>query len=365
MNHKSKPGVLAANLKCDPVAILDPLDIQHTVEIDGRDSEKTSFNVGLNADHEHSSKCPTIKQVQLSCNSVILKYSADDRAIQYYTGFQNYTRFTFFFGILGPAANNLTYKCRALTPQDQLFLTLMKLRQGKEDFELARIFDVSESTVGRVFSVWLNFMFYQLSEIDIWPERELVSLYMPRDFKRKFPKTRVILDATEIPIEKPSNLNFQSATFSSYKNKNTMKTVVGICPSGLVSYISETYGGRTTDRQIIERSSLLSDRQKFDSGDSFMADRGMMVQDLFATRNVEVNTPHLVGDRSQLPTRELITDRRIASKRIHVERSIGLAKTYKILKQELHHSKAYLARRIVTVCFLISNFRERIIDDYA
>ena len=56
---------------------------------------------------------------------------------------------------------------------------------------------------------------------------------MPEDFKRKFPATRVILDATEIPVQKPSDI-VQSATFSTYKHKNTLKTMIGISPNGLV-----------------------------------------------------------------------------------------------------------------------------------
>ena len=40
---------------------------------------------------------------------------------------------------------------------------------------------------------------------------------MPEDFRRKFPATRVILDATEIPLQKPSDVVLQSATFSTYE----------------------------------------------------------------------------------------------------------------------------------------------------
>ena len=49
--------------------------------------------------------------------------------------------------------------------------------------------------------------------------------------------------------------------------------------SGVVTYVSPAYGGSTSDRQIIERSELLEDG-KFQSGDSFMADRGIMVSNI-------------------------------------------------------------------------------------
>lgn len=114
--------------------------------------------------------------------------------------------------------------------------------------------------------------------------------------------------------------------------------MVGITPNGAVSYVSSAYGGSESDRQIIERSSLLNEG-KFDAGDSIMADRGILVQDLFANQNVSVNTPTLLKGKSQLEPEDVVRDRTVASKRIHVERVIGLAKRFKILKQEQNKSQ--------------------------
>ena len=50
------------------------------------------------------------------------------------------------------------------------------------------------------------------------------------------------------------------------------------------------------------------------------------MQDLMASKDVKVNTPNLLKGRSQLEPDIVIKDRRVASKRIHVERIIGLAK---------------------------------------
>lgn len=54
-------------------------------------------------------------------------------------------------------------------------------------------------------------------------------------------------------------------------------------------------------------------------------------QDLFANNDVQVNTPTFLKGKSKLDAHEVVHDRRVASKRIHVERVIGLAKRYKIL----------------------------------
>ena len=115
---------------------------------------------------------------------------------------------------------------------------------------------------------------------------------------------------------------------------------------------------------IIERSELL-ERNKFVKGNSIMAYRGIMVQDWFANMDVHVNTPTFLKGKSQLEAHEVVHDRRVASKRIHVERLIGLAKGYKILKTELGHSKLQLGSRIIFICCVLSNFRNSIVDKYA
>ena len=116
-----------------------------------------------------------------------------------------------------------------------------------------------------------------------------------------------------------------------------------------------------SDRQIIERSDLCFSQSRFEKGNSITADKGIMVQDLFATRDVKVNTPTMLKGKSQLDPATVVRDRRVASKRIHVERVIGLAKTYKILQRELPSAYLTLGHMIISVCFRIVNFRESVV----
>jgi len=96
-----------------------------------------------------------------------------------------------------------------------------------------------------------------------------------------------------------------------------------------------------------------------------MADRGIMVQDLFASKDVKVNTPTMLSGKSQLEPEAVVKDRRIASKRIHVERVIGLAKHFKILKADLPSTKLNMGSRIMFVCFILSNFQSCIVGKLA
>jgi len=91
-------------------------------------------------------------------------FAENDRIILYYTSFKNYKQFMLLYSVLGPCVNQLSVCCH-LKSQDQLFMTLIKLRLAKDDFELSILFDISEKLVSKVFICWLNFLFYQLSEI--------------------------------------------------------------------------------------------------------------------------------------------------------------------------------------------------------
>ena len=60
-------------------------------------------------------------------------------------------------------------------------------------------------------------------------------------------------------------------TYSSYKSNQTLKVLVGIAPNGVITFISFTYGGRTTDAHITNDSGFL---KLIQPGDEVMADKG-------------------------------------------------------------------------------------------
>lgn len=100
---------------------------------------------------------------------------------------------------------------------------------------------------------------------------------MPEDFSKKFPYKRVILDATEIPIQKPIYVNAQSITWSRYEYQKTLQTMIDCALRGAFFSISDSYGGPASDRQIIESSDIIKpESNMFLPKYSIMADRGMI-----------------------------------------------------------------------------------------
>ena len=175
---------------------------------------------------------------------------------------------------------------------------------------------------------------------------------MPTAFKELYPTTRVIIDCSELFIETPSSFRSQSATYSSYKHHNTAKGLVGISPSGAVTFVSDLYSGRSSDQQITRDCGILDLLQ---SGDSVMADKGFEIEsDL--PKDVSLNIPPFLRDKEHFSIEEETITRRIASLRIHVERAIARIKSFKILSTILPISMAADINKIWVICCCLTNF---------
>lgn len=108
---------------------------------------------------------------------------------------------------------------------DQFYLCVTKLRLGTFNEKLAREFNISESTVSRVFISWINFLYFVLGTSPIWPARSIIDKHMPKCFKSLYPTSRVIIDASEIKVQTPSSMVLNSGCYSSYKSHTTYKAM--------------------------------------------------------------------------------------------------------------------------------------------
>ena len=187
--------------------------------------------------------------------------SGNDAKVRFYTGFSTFSALLVCFNFLGPAVNRL--KCwsstssrdektrlksgkgrkRNIPPLEEFFLLFVRLRLGLFERDLAYRFSISQSTVSRIINTWINLLYLQFKQIPLRPSKAIVTSNMPRVFKNKYPSTRVIIDATEVYVEQPAIPELQQLTFSTYKNHNTYKGLIGISPSGAVTFVSSLYAG--------------------------------------------------------------------------------------------------------------------------
>ena len=198
----------------------------------------------------------------------LLRFANSDSDIRYYTGFQSFLSLSCFFQFLQPECNFLYYvgtdntsagtpyellnkrgPDRALSPMEELFITLVRVRKGFPERHIGNLYNISEDHVSKIVNTWILFLADRLSHLPIWPSKEHVRKTMPVCFRTQYPTTRAIVDCTELLIEQPSAAGCQRETFSSYKHHNTAKGLIAITPEGQISFISELYAGRCSDKK--------------------------------------------------------------------------------------------------------------------
>ena len=204
-------------------------------------------------------------------------------------------------------------------------------------------------------------MYLVLGSLNIWPTRDQINLSMPENCKLKYPNLKITIDCFEIRTEAPESLLDKSALFSHYKNHVTLKGMLGITPSGSISFISQLYPGSCSDREIVIRSGFLNPAF-WEAGDMILADRGFQIQDLFSPMRVLVNIPVFLCGREQFSEKEVVETQQIANFRIHIERAIQRVKSFHILDSVIPISMFGSINQMWTVLCFLANLKDPLIS---
>ena len=374
---------LPAEILNQPPKTVPVHDLQATIEeLKAMNSRLLQENDDLKAEINELNLCKTSLEKR-SFN--VDKLVESDKDLTFYTGFPSRAVFDSVLDFLNPGEDgeNINYwygatdsdatasgstcdkttrpagRPRQLRPREEFFLTLCRLRQGFPEQHTAHLFGIHLSTVSRIINTWINFMYLKFSPIPLWPSRDMVNSTMPDDFHAKYPSTRVIIDCTEVKCQAPSSLFLNSKLYSSYKNHTTLKGLVGITPGGALSFVSQLYTGRISDRELVQRSGFLD--QQFDTGDDVMADKGFTIDDLLPP-GVTLNIPPFLGSEGQMSSNDVIKTQSIASLRIHVERAINKIKNFHIWDRVLPLNVFGIVNQMWTVCAFLCNMQKPIIS---
>ena len=204
--------------------------------------------------------------------------------LKFYTGIPEWSIFIALFNLVSSEIHGSA----KLTNFEMFVLFFMKIRLNLFEEDLAYRFDVHRTTVSRVFRRILNLLAVKTKDLIVWPDRDTLRLTMPTVFRKFFRQCCVIIDCTEVFIERPSNLLARAQVWSNYKHHSTIKFLIGITPQGTISYVSQCAGGRMSDKQIVESSDLI---KYLIPGDIILADRGFTCDEYAQMSLAEVKTP--------------------------------------------------------------------------
>lgn len=304
------------------------------------------------------------------------RFLKDDRTARLNTGLPNKACFNRLFAMMEGDASKMRYwegtkktTCskvkrrfsstpkksgpkRKLPLRSEFLLTLMKLRSGCTNEFLATAFGILPSTCSSIINTWIRFLANFLRPIVYWPDKATIMASMPSYLRNKYPHLRCIIDCSETLIERPRDLKLQAATWSDYKKKNTLKYLVAITPTGMVSYISRAWGGRATDRHITQQSQFL---KLIDPRDTVMADRGFPIQEDLLYRHAKLEIPPPSSGLEQMCAQNVMKTKRIANVRIHVERAINRLKWFKILDSTLQLNLLSIFNDVLIICAALCN----------
>ena len=256
-------------------------------------------------------------------------FTNDDQKICYYTGLPNKEILLGVFELVIPLPGlKREYYWKSY------LVTLMKLRLNLGYQDLAYRLGVSISTLSRRFNEMLDIMAIRLDFLIFWPDRENLQKTMPLCFRPTYGlKVAAIIDCYEIKIEKPSNFAARSATWSQYKQSNTVKVLIAISPQGMTMFLSDSWGGRVSDKHLTRECGILC---KLLPGDIVLADRGFDIEEDVAMMQASLKIPAFTKGVSQLSPLDVEKTRKLANLRIHVERVIGATRQrYSILMSTL------------------------------
>lgn len=247
-------------------------------------------------------------------------FANDDDKVKYCTGLPTYATLMLLFNNV----DSFFKETKLVSKFQQFMMTLMRLRLDVPLQLLGYIFGIHTSTVSRIFHMVIDVMNIRLVPLLVfWPERQNLRLTLPVSFRQKFSKCACIIDCFEIFIQRPSDLQARADTYSTYKSHNTVKYLIAIAPQGMITFISDGWGGRTSDSHLTENCGFLNNIQ---TGDVILADRGFTVSDSVAFCHAELKIPAFTKGKQQLSALDVETSRLLASVRIHIERVIGVVR---------------------------------------
>ena len=106
---------------------------------------------------------------------------------------------------------------------------------------------------------------------------------------KAFGNVRLIIDCLKLFIQKPKIHSSQKTTLSSYKRWNSAKMLVGVTPSGFISFIPLLWpASLISGKEITKQFGQL---HLLEEGDAVMSEKGFLISDISSLKKVILISP--------------------------------------------------------------------------
>jgi DDE superfamily endonuclease/Helix-turn-helix of DDE superfamily endonuclease len=216
-------------------------------------------------------------------------------------------------------------KPRLASVEDKLIYILFYFK-CYPTFDLAGLlFDLDRSQANRWMHRLQPVLEAALGQQLALPKRKLSSL---SEFVEAFPEVeRVIIDATERPVQRAQDKDKQQDDYSGKKKRHTRSHLALVEPNRKILIFSHAYAGRHNDKGILNQEGWAE----------WIPDEVLIQGDLgfFGLQNevVNVELPHKKPRGGQLSDEQKADNRALASERVVCEHSFAGLKRYGIAHQ--------------------------------
>ena len=252
------------------------------------------------------------------------------------------------------------WKVESISLEDQVFLTLMKMRQNYTNLHLAQLFCCSTRTVANVILTFVHVL-HKLLFVDCMsavPSRVKNKTSLPSSFAL-FGSCRMVIDCTDIKVAVPGLMSEQKLTYSTYRGINSFKVLVGVAPNAVITFVSKLYPGSVSDKEIVQQSGFLD---HLETGDLILADKGFLIQSILP-KGVALNIPPFL-ENGKFTDSEIKMTKNIAKCRIHVERANARLKDFKVLDFIPAYLRCY-SDKVIQLCAALVNLQYPLIKEIA
>lgn len=245
---------------------------------------------------------------------------------------------------------------------DALFFVLFQKKNDLVYGALGATFDMDGSSAHLNYNKFNLLLEQVLEKKKVMPMREATD---EKEFANHVSEAEELLvDGTEMPIERPSDNDNQRVMYSGKKKRHTDAAVVISDPQRYIYFVSQLYEGSTVDIEVL--------RGEFTPGGNWFKDKTVSVDLGYVgvQKDYEFGTLHIGIKR---PRRKKKTDPKIefteaqkahnkavSSRRIYVEHAIGEMKRYRVL---INRSRIRCYRRKnheLGICAGLANYKNRL-----